>query len=186
MINFRKSLCKNDGRLEPSKNLNIEICIDQFQLLNFDEKDLRKSTVFQDAMQNSIRKLATSNLNVIGNMVEHCSVLTSEENLKRDTEDVQLASIYENITEGHKYFKSLKYDKLKYSVNNALPSAITKLKTNNCDYPAWASGTSEILRYFTCSVSPVQDSGFESLRKFRKGRFKCLGSRAVANSHAAG
>ena len=36
--------------------------------------------------------------------------------------------------------------------------------------PAWASGPSEILRYFTCSGSPVQDRGFESLRNFRKGR----------------
>ena len=52
--------------------------------------------------------------------------------------------------------------------------------------PAWASGPSEILRYFTCSGSPVQDRVFESLRNFQKGRFKCLGSRAVANSHAAG
>ena len=52
--------------------------------------------------------------------------------------------------------------------------------------PAWASGPSEILRYCTCLGSLVQDRGFESLRNFRKGRFKCLGSRAVANSHAAG
>ena len=52
--------------------------------------------------------------------------------------------------------------------------------------PAWASGPSETIRYFTCSGSPDQDRGFESLRNFRKGRDKCLGSRAVANSHAAG
>ena len=46
--------------------------------------------------------------------------------------------------------------------------------------PVWASGPSEILRYFTCSGSLVQDRVFESLRNFRKGRFKFLGSRAVA------
>ena len=52
--------------------------------------------------------------------------------------------------------------------------------------PVWASGPREILQYFTCSGSPVQDRGFESLRNFRKGRFQCLGSRAVAKSHADG
>ena len=52
--------------------------------------------------------------------------------------------------------------------------------------PARASGPSEILRCFTCPGSPVQNRGFESQRNFWKGRFKCLGSRAVANSHAAG
>ena len=35
--------------------------------------------------------------------------------------------------------------------------------------PAWASGPSEVLRYFTFSGSPVQDRAVESLRNFRKG-----------------
>ena len=38
------------------------------------------------------------------------------------------------------------------------------IKTN-C-IPAWASGPSEILWYFICSGSPIQDRGFESLRTF--------------------
>ena len=63
---------------------------------------------------------------------------------------------------------------------------INKTSDHSIYNPAWASGPSEILRYFTCSGSPVQDRGFKSLRNFRKGRFKCLGSCAVANSHAAG
>ena len=33
-----------------------------------------------------------------GNMVGQCSVLTSEENLKRATEDIQLVATYEDIT----------------------------------------------------------------------------------------
>ena len=36
--------------------------------------------------------------------------------------------------------------------------------------PAWASGQSEILLYFICSGSRVQDRGFEILKNFRKGR----------------
>ena len=64
-------------------------------------------------------------------------------------------------------------------------SALLPQKSTTVDNPAWASGPSEIIRYFTCSGSPVQDRGFESLRNFWKGRFKCLSSRAVANSHAA-
>ena len=50
-------------------------------------------------MHKSIRKLATRKLTVIGNMVGHCSVLTSEENLKRATEGMHIAATYEDITE---------------------------------------------------------------------------------------
>ena len=50
-------------------------------------------------MQKSGRKPATRKLNVIGNMVGHCNVLTSEKNLKRSTEDMQTAASYVYITE---------------------------------------------------------------------------------------
>ena len=36
--------------------------------------------------------------------------------------------------------------------------------------PVWASVPREILRWFICSGSPVQDCGFESLRNFWKRR----------------
>ena len=85
MLKFRNLLCRKYGKLEPSKYLNIEISTDKIQILNFDEQDLRRSTIFQDAMQKSSRKLATRKPNMIGKMVGHCSVITSEENLKRST-----------------------------------------------------------------------------------------------------
>ena len=50
---------------------------------------------FRDAMQSSNRKLATIKLNVIGNIVGHCSVLASDENLRRTREDCRLAVCYE-------------------------------------------------------------------------------------------
>ena len=78
MINFIHLLCRKDGRIEPNKYLNIEISTDQIQILNLSEKDLRRSKYFQDVMQKSNRKLATRKINVIGNMVGHFSVLTSE------------------------------------------------------------------------------------------------------------
>ena len=99
MINFRNLLFRKDGELEPSDYLNPEISTDQLQLLNFSKQDLRISTIFQDDMQNSSSKLATRKLNSIGNMLGHCSVRTSEENLKRATEDMQLAETYEYIIE---------------------------------------------------------------------------------------
>ena len=55
-------------------------------------------------------------------MVGHCSVLTSEDNLKRDTKYMQLAENYEYIIERQKQLKSLKHDKLKDSMMGALPS----------------------------------------------------------------
>ena len=45
---------------------------------------------------------------------------------------------------------------------------------------------SEILRYFPCSGSLVQDRSFESLRTFGREDCKCSGPRAVENSHTAG
>ena len=111
MINFINLLCRKDGKLKPSKYLNIEISNYQIQNLNLAKQYLRRSKKFQDSMQKSSRKLATRKLNVIGNMVVHCSVLTSEENIKRDTEDMQLAETYEDIKESHKQSKSLKRDR---------------------------------------------------------------------------
>ena len=99
MINFRNLLCRKDGELKPSDYLNPEISTDQLQILNFSKQDLRRSTIFQDDMQKSSSKLATRKFNLIGNMVEKCSVLTSEENLKGATEDMQLAETYEYIIE---------------------------------------------------------------------------------------
>ena len=78
MINFGNLLCSKDGRLEPSKHLNLEISTDQVQILNLADQDLRRLTISRDAMQNSSRKLATRKLDVIGNMVGYCSVLTGE------------------------------------------------------------------------------------------------------------
>ena len=49
-------------------------------------------------MHKSSRKLATKKINEIGNMVGHCSVLTSEENLKIATEDMKLPTTNEDIT----------------------------------------------------------------------------------------
>ena len=99
MINFINLLCRKDGRIEPRKYLNLEISTDQLQILNLAEQDLRGSTTFQYAMKKSIRKLATRKLNVVGNMVGNCSVLTSEKSIKIDTEDMQIAATYEDITE---------------------------------------------------------------------------------------
>ena len=45
---------------------------------------------------------------------------------------------------------------------------------------------SEILWYFLCSGSLIQDRSFESLRTFGRGDFKCSGPCAVANSHDTG
>ena len=53
-------------------------------------------------------------------MVVHCSFLTSEENLKIPTEDMQLTATYKVITEIQKQFKPLKYDRLKYAMMNNL------------------------------------------------------------------
>ena len=78
IINFINLLCSKDGKLEPIKYLNVEIITDQLQILNLTKQDLRRSTIFQYTMQKSGRKPATRKLNVIGNMVGHCSVLTSE------------------------------------------------------------------------------------------------------------
>ena len=102
MINFRNLPCIKDRSLEPSKYLNIEISNNQLQNLNVSEQDLKGSIFFQYAMQKSNRKLATRKLNMIANMIGHFSVLTSEENLKRATEDMQLAATYEDITERQK------------------------------------------------------------------------------------
>ena len=55
-------------------------------------------------------------------------------NIKKDTEDMQLAATYEYITERQKEFKSLKYYRLKYPIMDYLTSEITKLKTNNYDF----------------------------------------------------
>ena len=88
MINIRNLLCIKDVRLESSKYLNLEISTDQLQILNLDDQDLRRSTILQNAMQKSSKKISTRKINVIGNMVGHCSVLISEENLKRATEDM--------------------------------------------------------------------------------------------------
>ena len=77
MINFKNLLCRKDGRIEPSKYSNIEISTDQIKILKLTKQDLRRATIFQDAMQESSRKLATRKLNAIGNMVGHCSILTS-------------------------------------------------------------------------------------------------------------
>ena len=71
---------------------------------------------------------------MIGNMVGHCSVLTSEENIKRATEDMQLAETYEDITEIQEQSTSLKHEKLKYAMMDDLSSAITKFQTNNYDF----------------------------------------------------
>ena len=78
MVNLKNLLCRKDGRLEPSNYLNIEISTDKLQILNLAKQDLRRSTIFQDAMQKSSRKLATRKLNAIGNMVGNFIVLTSE------------------------------------------------------------------------------------------------------------
>ena len=85
-------------------------------------------------MQKPSRKIATRKLNVIGNMLGHRSVLTSEENLKRFTEDIHIAGTYEDITERQKQFNYLKHEKLKNAMMNAILSETTKLKTNNCDF----------------------------------------------------
>ena len=45
---------------------------------------------------------------------------------------MQLAATYEDTTEIQKQFKYLKHDKLKYSMMDALPSEITKLKKCEC------------------------------------------------------
>ena len=79
-------------------------------------------------MQKSSRKLATRKFNVIGNMVGHCSVITREGNIKIATKEMQLAATYEDITEGQKTFKSLKHDRLKYTMMDSLPSEITDKK----------------------------------------------------------
>ena len=83
-------------------------------------------------MQNPRRKLATRKLNVIVNMLLHCIFITSEEDIKRATEDMQLAATYKDITEKQKQLNSLKHDKLKDDTMDAILSEITKLKTNNC------------------------------------------------------
>ena len=76
-------------------------------------------------------------------------------------------------------FKSLLRRQWRWSLLSFCPKGVTTLYrlTNiaNCiitsrSIPAWASGPSEILRYFTCSGSPVQHRGFEILRNIRKGR----------------
>ena len=61
-------------------------------------------------------------------MLGHCSVINSEENLKRATYDMQIAETYEHITEIQKQFKNLKHDRLRYAMMDDLTSAITKLK----------------------------------------------------------
>ena len=85
MINSRNLLCSKYVRLEPNNYLNIEISTEKLQISNLAKQYLRRSKYFQDAMHKSSRKLATRKINVIGNMVGNCSVLTSEENLKRAT-----------------------------------------------------------------------------------------------------
>ena len=134
MINLKYLLFIKDGRLESSKYIKLEISTDQLQILNLSEKDLRRSKFFQDVIQKSIRRLGSRILNLIGNMVGNCSVLTNEKNLKRSAEDMQTAASYVYMTERHKLFKSLKHYRLKNVMMDALPSAITKLKTNNCDF----------------------------------------------------
>ena len=78
MKNFINLFCRKVGRLEPSSYLDLEISTDQSQILNLSKQDLRRSTNLQDSIQKSSRKLATRKLNVIVNMVGHCSVLTNE------------------------------------------------------------------------------------------------------------
>ena len=56
------------------------------------------------------------------------------------------------------------------AISNMLQHSFPNFYIDGVSNPAWASGPSEVLRYFTCSGSPVQDCGFESLRNFRKGR----------------
>ena len=112
-------------------------------------------------MQKSSRKLATRKLNMIVDMVGHCSALTSEDNLKRDTKYMQLAENYEYIIERQKQFKSLKQNKLKYAIMDALPSEITKLKTNNCDFAKitkieLAAIMWSVFKYFT--IPPILTS----------------------------
>ena len=92
MVNFRNLRCSKNGKLEPSSYLHLEISMDQEKILNLAEQDLRRTLIFRDAMQSSNRKLATRKLNVIGNMVGHCSVLTSDEHLRRAREDCRLAA----------------------------------------------------------------------------------------------
>ena len=108
MVNCRNLSCSKDGKLEPSSYLHLEIRIDQNIILNLAEQDLRRSNIFHDAMQMSSRKLSTRKLNVIGNMVGHCSVFTRNENLRRSKEDSRLAASYEEIIERQKKLKSLK------------------------------------------------------------------------------
>ena len=108
MVEFRNNICSVDGRLEPSKYLDLEVSSDQNKLLNLAEQDIRRSTIFQEAMMKSNRKLATRKLNIIGNMAGHCSVLTSNENIKRAREDCRLASTYEEINERQRKEKNSK------------------------------------------------------------------------------
>ena len=108
--------------------------MDQEKILNLAEQDLRRSLIFCDAVQSSNRKLTTRKLNVIGNMVGHCSVLTSDENLRRAREDCRLAACYEEISERQKLLKSLKDDKKKFNIIGEIPGAISKLKKRNCDF----------------------------------------------------
>ena len=99
MVNCRNLSCSKDGKLEPSLYLHLEIRTDQNIILNLAEQDSRRSNIFHDTMQMSNRKLSTRKLNVIGNMVGHCSVLTRNENLRRPKEDCRLTVSYEAIIE---------------------------------------------------------------------------------------
>ena len=147
MVNFRNLRCSKNGKLEPSSYLHLEISMDQEKILNLAEQDLRRSLIFRDAMQSSNRKLATRKLNVIGNMVGHCSVLTSDENLRRAREDCRLAACYEEISERQKLLKSLKDDKKKCSIIGEIPGAISKLKKVIVTSPS-CSNLSYLLYYF--------------------------------------
>ena len=77
--------------------------------------------------------------------------------------------VLENVSGSHDVEMRMKKNTISCKINKLNDAIIEK---HNIINPAWASGPSEILLYFTCSGSPVQDRGFESLRNFRKGRFK--------------
>ena len=47
MIRYRNMICSKDGRLEPSKYLDLEISSDQSKILFLAEHDLRRSTIFK-------------------------------------------------------------------------------------------------------------------------------------------
>ena len=138
-------------------------------------------------MQMSNMKLAKRKLNIIGIMVFHCSVITSNETLRRAKEDCSLAASYEKIIERQKKFKSLKDGKKKEEIMVHVSNTISKLRGDSCDstkffkpeLSAIPLSVFRVMEDLDTSKKPDLLEKIESKLNDDKGRFESKTSRIL-------